>query len=142
MESVKPRVLIVDDEPEFLELVDYKLSAQGFEVLRAATALEGLRRARCEAPQVILLDIMLPDLDGLAVCEILHVQPSTRAVPVLVLSALDRPRPGARDARLRITRWLNKGSDLGSLGDAVRAALVEQEQRSRSSRECEEPDTD
>src|SRR5437588_7147024 len=74
---MKPRVLIVDDEPDVLELVDFKLSAQGFEVLKAANGIEALRRARCDSPDVIVLDVMLPDLDGFSICEILRAQPST-----------------------------------------------------------------
>src|ERR1035438_2755123 len=64
------RVLIVDDEPDVLELVEFKLTGQGFDVIRAATGVEALRKARCESPEVIVLDLLLPDLDGLSVCEI------------------------------------------------------------------------
>jgi DNA-binding response OmpR family regulator len=122
---MKPRVLIVDDEPDVLEAVDFKLSGEGFEVLRAANGLEALSKARCESPQVIVLDMMLPDLDGLLVCEILRAQLSTRDVPVVVLSALDRPVARSRGAKIRVSRWLKKGSDLDALGDSVRAALQE-----------------
>ncbi len=48
---MKPRVLVVDDEPEVLELVHFKLTGQGFDVIRAATGMEALTRARCESPQ-------------------------------------------------------------------------------------------
>jgi DNA-binding response OmpR family regulator len=122
---MKPRVLIVDDEPDVLELVDFKLSGEGFEVVRAANGLEALSKARCESPQVIVLDMMLPDLDGRLVCEILRAQPFTRDVPVVVLSALDRPLPRSRGAKIRVAHWLKKGSDLAALGDCVRAALEE-----------------
>ena len=126
---MKPRVLIVDDEPDGLELVDFKLSGEGFEVVRAASGLEALSKARCDSPQVIVLDMMLPDLDGLLVCEILRAQPSTRDVPVVVLSALDRPRTSSRGAKIKVSHWLKKGTDLTSLGDCVRAALEEHRAR-------------
>ena len=122
---MKPRVLIVDDEPDVLELVDFKLSGEGFEVVRAANGLDALCKARCDSPQVIVLDMMLPDLDGILVCEILRAQPSTRDVPVVVLSALDRPLTSSRGAKIRVSHWLKKGSDLAALGDSVRAALEE-----------------
>ena len=122
---VKPRVLIVDDELEVLELVDFKLSGEGFEVVRATNGLDALCKARCDSPQVIVLDMMLPDLDGILVCEILRAQPSTRDVPVVVLSALDRPGTGSRGAKIRVAHWLKKGTDFDSLGDCVRAALEE-----------------
>src|SRR5437588_3908900 len=101
---MKPRVLIVDDEPEVLELIDFVLSGQGFEVIKAVTGLEALRRARCESPDVIILDIMLPDLDGFTVCEILRAQPSTRDVPVVVISALDRPMSRSRGAKTCVSQ--------------------------------------
>ncbi len=122
---MKPRVLSVDDEPDVLELVDFRLSGEGFEVVRAANGLEALCKARCDSPQVIVLDMMLPDLDGLLVCEILRAQPSTRDVPVVVLSALERPGTGSRGAKIRVSHWLKKSTDLPALGDCVRAALEE-----------------
>ena len=135
---MKPRVLIVDDEPDYLDLVEFNLSREGFDVMRAASGLEALRRARCDAPQVIVLDLMLPDLDGFSVCEILRAQPSTRDVPVVVLSALDRPVGRAAGAKVSAARWLKKGCDLGSLGECVRAALGEHSQRVKSRLEPEE----
>jgi two-component system, OmpR family, alkaline phosphatase synthesis response regulator PhoP len=122
---------VVDDEPDVLDLVEYKLKGQGFEVLRAVCGIEGLRLARCESPEVIVLDLLLPDIDGLSLCEILGAQPSTRTVPVVIFSVLDRPITGSRGAGSRVFRWLNKRSDLSSLGDHVRAAYSE----AKSSRE-------
>ena len=102
---MKPRGLIVDDEVDFLELVDFTLSGQGYEVVRAATGLEAHHKARCAGPSVIVLDMMLPDLDGFSVCEILRNQPSTRDVPVIVLSALDQPLARSRGSRFKVARW-------------------------------------
>lgn len=118
------RVLIVDDEPEALELLAFKLAGEGFEVLKAASGLEGLRKARCEAPAVIVLDVMLPDLNGLCVCEILGAQPSTRDIPVVIFSALDPPAKFPRAIK-RVPQWLKKGADLQSLGTRVRDAVAE-----------------
>jgi DNA-binding response OmpR family regulator len=138
---MKPRVLIVDDEPDVLELVDFKLSSEGFEVMKAANGLEGLHKARCENPDVILLDMMLPDLDGISVCEILRAQPSTRDVPVVVFSALDRPLTRARGSRISISHWLKKGSDFGSLSECVRAALEEHRERVKRRLDSEDSQT-
>ena len=126
---MNPRVLIVDDEPDVLELLDFKLSRQGFEVLRAATGLEALRRARCDGPDVIVLDLMLPDLDGFSVCEILRTQPSTRDVPVIVFSALDQPLTPCRGRRVSVSHWLTKDSGYDSLSSCVSAAVEEHRQR-------------
>jgi len=86
---MNPKVLIVDDEPEFAELLEFNLRKQGCDTIRAENGIQGLRLARAEMPDVILLDILLPDLDGLSVCDILQSQPSTRGLPVFMLSALD-----------------------------------------------------
>ena len=137
--GMKPRVLIVDDELDVLELIDFKLSGEGFEVLRAATGLEALHKARCESPDVIVLDLMLPDLDGLVVCQILCAQPSTRDVPVVVFSALERPITRSRGAKIEVSHWLQKGSGLDSLSDCVRAALREHLERVRLRLNAEEP---
>jgi DNA-binding response OmpR family regulator len=126
---MKPRVLIVDDEPDFLDLVEFNLSGQGFEIVRAASGLEALHKARCESPNVIVLDLMLPDLDGFAVGEILRSQPSTKDVPVVVLSALDRPVARHRSSRFSVTHWLKKGEDLTVLRDCILAALAEHQER-------------
>ncbi len=126
---MKPRVLIVDDEPDVLELVEFKLSGEGFEVIRAATGIEALQQARCGAPDVIVLDVMLPDVQGLSLCEILRAQPSTRDIPVVILSELDPPAMRHRGAKVSVFRWLTKQTGFQRLGQSVRAALREHEER-------------
>lgn len=125
---MQARVLIVDDEPDFLNLLEFNLAGQGFEVLSAANGLEALRRARCEAPEVIVLDLLLPDLDGLSVCEILRAQPSTRDVPIIILSASGAPANKTRSARLHVSSWLTKGVGFDSLNESIRSALAEHQQ--------------
>jgi CheY-like chemotaxis protein len=85
---MKPRILLVDDDPEFARLIEYNLESVGCEILIAPNGLEGLRLARTELPDLILLDLMLPDLGGISVCEILRIQPSTRDIPIFILTAL------------------------------------------------------
>jgi two-component system phosphate regulon response regulator PhoB len=78
---------VVDDEPDLLELIDTNLTAAGFHVLTAANGSEALRRARALQPQLILLDVMLPELDGLEVCKLLRLDPATRSIPIVMLTA-------------------------------------------------------
>ena len=82
------RILIVDDEMDFIELVKFRLAGPGCEFLVASDGVQALRQARQLKPDLILLDILLPDLDGLSVCEILRRQPITRKIPVIFMSAL------------------------------------------------------
>lgn len=83
-----PRILIVDDEHDFIELLQYKLAGHGYELIVASDGVHALSQARQLKPNLILLDILLPDLDGLSVCEILRRQPSTRKIPIIFMSAL------------------------------------------------------
>lgn len=82
-----PKILVVDDEQPIRELVKYNLEREGFEVLLAGDGNTGLDMARTEAPDLIILDIMLPGMDGLSVCRTLHQEPATRAIPIIMLSA-------------------------------------------------------
>jgi CheY-like chemotaxis protein len=83
-----PRILIVDDENDFVELVRYRLAGLGCEFIVANDGVQALSQARQWKPDLILLDILLPDLDGLSVCEILRRQPATKKTPIIFVSAL------------------------------------------------------
>ncbi len=82
------RILVVDDENDFIELLRYKLAGHGYDFIVANDGVHALSQARQCKPDLILLDILLPDLDGLSVCEILRRQPSTKKIPVIFMSAL------------------------------------------------------
>ncbi len=83
----KAKILVVDDEEDILDLVNYNLSRNGYQVTCGATGEEGLRLARTEVPELIILDLMLPGLDGLEVCRILKNDPRTSIIPILMLTA-------------------------------------------------------
>ncbi|HXE41417.1 MAG TPA: response regulator [Candidatus Baltobacteraceae bacterium] len=82
------KILIVDDEMDFIELLKFRLANLNYEFLIANNGVQALSVARQFKPALILLDILLPDLDGLSVCEILRRQPSTKKIPVIFMSAL------------------------------------------------------
>jgi DNA-binding response OmpR family regulator len=82
------KILLVDDENDFIELLRYKLAGHGYEFIVANDGVHALSQARLCKPDLILLDILLPDLDGLSVCEILKRQPATKNIPVIFMSAL------------------------------------------------------
>lgn len=79
--------MVVDDEPDIVELVAFNLRAEGYDVATAASGSEALEQARALHPDLIVLDLMLPELDGMAVCEILHRLPATALIPVIMLTA-------------------------------------------------------
>jgi two-component system, OmpR family, phosphate regulon response regulator PhoB len=81
------RVLIVDDDLDIQRLVSYNLSQAGFRVSTAATGLAALNSIEKQAPDLVILDIMLPDLDGLEVCKTLRRRAATRRIPIIMLTA-------------------------------------------------------
>jgi two-component system phosphate regulon response regulator PhoB len=80
-------VLVIDDEPEMLRLLDYNLTRAGYAVLTARDGDSGLAAARRHAPDLVILDVMMPGLDGLEVCKRLRQEPTTASRPVLMLTA-------------------------------------------------------
>jgi two-component system phosphate regulon response regulator PhoB len=83
----KPTILVVEDEEDILQLIVHNFKAASFEVLTARDGYEALFQAKTHLPQVITLDLILPDLDGYEVCRELKRSPTTRAIPVVILSA-------------------------------------------------------
>lgn len=83
----KESVLIVEDDPDIVELLQYTLEREGYPVLIARDGEKGLSEARRRKPGLIVLDLMLPGLDGLEVCRTLKADDSTRSIPVLMLTA-------------------------------------------------------
>jgi len=83
----KPRILIIEDEPDIRELLQYALEREGFEVTMAADGVAGLALLRKQAPDLLILDLMLPGLDGLEVCRRIKGDPGTRAIPVVMVTA-------------------------------------------------------
>jgi two-component system, cell cycle response regulator len=97
------RILIVDDETEFSDLVQYRLADTDYEFVTATNSTDAVNRTWDKPPDLILLDLLLPDLDGLSVCEIFARQPDTRHIPVIMISAVgtDVTRYSARIAGAR-----------------------------------------
>ncbi len=83
----RKKILVVEDETDILDLIDYKLSQEGFQVLRATEGELGLEKARSQDPDLILLDIMLPGIDGLEICRRLKRDPLTETIPIIFVSA-------------------------------------------------------
>jgi two-component system phosphate regulon response regulator PhoB len=87
MEAMRERVLVVDDEPDVRMLLRTNLRAAGFDVLEAANGAEGLALAKHDLPAVIILDLMMPEMNGIEVCRALRKHPPTSRIPILMLTA-------------------------------------------------------
>jgi two-component system alkaline phosphatase synthesis response regulator PhoP len=84
----KKRVLVVDDEPDFCEIVKAYLEKEGFEVELAYDGVEGLEKVKANPPDVIVLDVMMPEKDGYAVCAELKADEKYSGIPIVLLTAV------------------------------------------------------
>jgi len=89
METKGKKILIADDEPDILEIVQYNLAREGFQVVAAKDGDEALAKARAENPDLIILDIMMPKKNGVEVCQILRMQPGFKDTMIIFLTALN-----------------------------------------------------
>lgn len=103
MSKDQPRVLVVEDEPAQLEVLAYNLEAEGFSVSRATNGEEALLLIAEDAPDIIVLDWMMPHLSGIEVCRRIKIKPETRAIPIIMLSA--------RSEEVDKVRGLENGAD-------------------------------
>lgn len=83
----REKILVVEDEADLREVLSYNLARDGFRVLLAESGSEALRKARKEVPDLVLLDLMLPDVDGLEVCRRLKKDPLTASLPIIMVTA-------------------------------------------------------
>jgi DNA-binding response OmpR family regulator len=119
MSMRRPRILIVEDDPDLLVVLRVNLTAAGMEPLLAADGRTAVSRVASERPDAVLLDVMLPGVDGWQVLEQLHVQGDR--VPVIVCSAKKSPEDIDRAMRLGAVDYLVKPFDIQRLVDAVEA---------------------
>jgi len=85
---VRKKILVVEDDPDLVELLSFNLRGCGFTVITAGDGLDALKKARSIVPDLILLDLMLPELDGFGVCEILRREPETARIPIIMVTAI------------------------------------------------------
>lgn len=83
----KPKIVAIEDEVDILEVINYNLSKEGFDVCSALDGEEGLALVKKEVPDLVLLDLMLPGLDGIEICRKLKTDYSTRSIPIIMVTA-------------------------------------------------------
>ncbi|NCP61307.1 MAG: response regulator transcription factor, partial [Flavobacteriales bacterium] len=81
------KILLVDDEPDILEIVGYNLSNEGYQVMTAENGLEAVKIAKKELPHLIILDVMMPEMDGIEACEIIRKNPDLKDTIIAFLTA-------------------------------------------------------
>jgi DNA-binding response OmpR family regulator len=108
-EMVEPtQILIVDDDPHTLEILSRWLARESYQTVRADSGITCLERLAENRIDVIVLDVMMPDMDGLQVCERLRAHPDWRSIPVILLTAKDDIETRARGMTLGVSEYLTK----------------------------------
>ncbi len=121
----KKRILVVDDEIDFVKMLQARLRIEGYDVLTAEDGIQGIQIARKERPDLIILDIMMPGLDGHSVCDMLKKSTLTWSIPVIYLTA----RTGQADELTAIEKgakyYLTKPYNPAMLMEMIKSALTE-----------------
>ncbi|MAU02036.1 MAG: two-component system response regulator [Anaerolineaceae bacterium] len=120
---MKPSVLIVDDEPMTRNLLRLMLERAGFAISEAEDGLKALLMVAEQSPDVLLLDVMMPNMDGLTVCEKLRARPETAVLPIILLSARTSPESVKAGMEAGATRYLGKPISHEQLIQTVRDVL-------------------
>lgn len=117
------KILVVDDDAQFLELARFVLEQEGYEVITAIAGFEGLKRAKEENPHLLILDIMLPDIDGYQVCRYLRADSKTAHLPIIMLTAKAGPRDQMEGFDAGADSYITKPFSLSELVTRVRSLL-------------------
>jgi CheY-like chemotaxis protein len=123
-EQTGAQILLVDDDPDQVEMYRYALEDVGFVVVGASTGSEAVTRARALRPDVVVLDVRLPDMTGWEVCKVLKTDPSTGNIPVIVLTAAATATLAADAANAGCAAYLLKPCYPDQLAVSIRNVLA------------------
>jgi DNA-binding response OmpR family regulator len=126
------KILVVDDEPNALHMISYALQAEGYEVVFAQNGAEAISKAQTEAPDLVILDVMMPDMSGIEVCEQLRKSQETLNLPIIMLSAKTQVSDKVSGLEAGADEYLTKPITPQELVARVKALLGRYHQVSRS----------
>jgi DNA-binding response OmpR family regulator len=118
-----PRILIVDDDPVIVRLLQINFRLEGYDVDTASRGDEALQKVRANRPDVVVLDVMMPGIDGWEVARQLKDNPSVRHIPVIFLSARAQDEDRQRGYALGVDEYVTKPFDPAHLVEIVRRSL-------------------
>ncbi len=118
------RILFIDDEPDIRRLVEYALQARGHEVLLATDGQEGVEQARAQSPDLILSDMVMPEMGGMEVLSALKADPEMKDIPVLIVTASAQREEAERAVQAGAAGYLIKPFHIPQLHEQVDALLA------------------
>ena len=118
-----PKVLVVDDEVQIVKLITYSLRGAGYEVSAAGDGAEALQAVRAERPDLVLLDIVMPRMDGFQTLEALKGDPATRDIPVFLVTVRNTEADRRRGRQLGCDAYITKPFSPGQLLERIDQAL-------------------
>ena len=121
------KILLVDDEVDLVETVRFPLEMEGFTVLVSYDGEDALKQARNESPDLILLDIMLPKLDGYKVCRLLKLDERYKHIPILMLSARTQERDKIIGMEIGADEYITKPFEMDELVEKVKSHMSNEE---------------
>ncbi|OGO43915.1 MAG: hypothetical protein A2137_04445 [Chloroflexi bacterium RBG_16_58_8] len=119
------KILLIEDDPAISRLVDYTLRHQGYEIIIASNGLEGIRKAHSEAPDLVILDLMLPGIDGFEICHRLRADASTAKLPILMFSAKAQEIDKTTGLKVGADDYLTKPAAPAEILNRVQKLLAE-----------------
>ena len=123
MISMDTKILVIEDDPVGLRYVRFTLEKHGYQVIAASNGLEGLRKARTEEPDLVILDIMLPGMDGYEICHRLRAEPATARLPILMFSARSQDKDIAVGQQVGADDYLTKPAEPSEIIRRVESLL-------------------
>ena len=118
-----PQIMVVDDDPDTRAILVRHIRREGFVPLEASSGAECLRQVKQHQPDVILMDLMMPEMDGFAVCRALRADPATTEIPVIMLTARDDVDSRAEGMDLGVSEFMAKPVVRRELAERIRAQL-------------------
>lgn len=123
MSSEHRKILVVDDTPQNVKLLCDLLAAKGYDVVSASSGPEALERLAKDAPDLVLLDVVMPEMSGYEVCRVIREKPETRLLPVVMVTALDPAEERVKGIEAGADEFLSKPINAGELLARVRSLL-------------------
>jgi CheY-like chemotaxis protein len=118
------KILVIDDEPSIRETLQRLLKAQDYDVACAEDGFAGLEKARAWIPHLIVLDVLMPKMDGFSLCAILKKDPKTSHIPVLILSTLGKMGDAEEAIKQGATAYMTKPYDFARFLEKIKTLLL------------------